>query len=110
MDNKMKLYTYWRSSCAYRVRIALNLKGLDYESIAVDLLKDGGEQHMDTYMQLNPQSLVPTLVDGDVAISQSLAILEYLDEAYPDTYSLLSTDTVARAKIRSLAYHVQVCS
>lgn len=102
-DKKIKLYTYWRSSSAYRVRIALNLKGLDYESIPIHLVKDGGEQHADAYKELNPQELIPTLIDGDVVLSQSLAIMEYLDEAYPDTPSLLSMDTVARAKIRSLA-------
>ena len=102
-DKKIKLYTYWRSSSAYRVRIALNLKGLDYESIPVHLVKDGGEQHTAAYKELNPQELIPTLIDGDVVLSQSLAIIEYLDEAYPDTPSLLSVDTVARAKIRSLA-------
>lgn len=103
MSSNLKLYTYWRSSSAYRVRIALNLKGLDFESIPVHLVKDGGQQHSEEYRELNPQGLVPTLIDGEVAISQSLAIIEYLDEAYPDTYSLLSVDTVSRAKIRALA-------
>jgi len=103
MISKIKLYTYWRSSSAYRVRIALNLKGLDFESIPIHLVKDGGQQHSTDYRELNPQGLVPTLVDGELAVSQSLAIIEYLDEAYPDTYSLLSSDTAARAKIRSMA-------
>ena len=103
MATQLKLYTYWRSSSAYRVRIALNLKGLEYESIPVHLVKDGGQQHSENYRELNPQGLVPTLVDGEIALSQSIAIIEYLDEAYPDTYSLLSVDTMARAKIRSLA-------
>ena len=103
MTTNLKLYTYWRSSSAYRVRIALNLKGLRYESIPVHLVQDGGQQHSQDYRELNPQGLVPTLVDGEIALSQSLAIMEYLDEAYPDTYSLLSVDTVSRAKIRGLA-------
>ncbi len=103
MNTNLKLYTYWRSSSAYRVRIALNLKGLSYESIPVHLVKDGGEQHSEEYRELNPQGLVPTLVDDGIALSQSIAIMEYLDEAYPSTYSLLSVDTVSRAKIRSLA-------
>lgn len=103
MSSNIKLYTYWRSSSAYRVRIALNLKGLEYESMPVHLVKDGGQQHTENYRELNPQGLVPTLVDGGIALSQSIAIMEYLDEAYPDTYSLLSVDTVARAKIRALA-------
>jgi len=99
----LKLYTYWRSSSAYRVRIALNLKGLDYESIPVHLVKDGGQQHRDEYKAVNPQELVPALVDGDMILTQSVAIMEYLDEAYPQTPSLLGSDTVARAKIRALA-------
>lgn len=103
MTANLKLYTYWRSSSAYRVRIALNLKGLAYESIPVHLVKDGGHQHSEVYRELNPQGLVPTLIDDGIALSQSIAIMEYLDEAYPDTYSLLSADTVSRAKIRSLA-------
>jgi len=69
----------------------------------VHLVKDGGQQHSVDYRELNPQGLVPTLVDEGIALSQSVAIMEYLDEAYPDTYSLLSVDTVSRAKIRSLA-------
>jgi len=80
----MKLYSYWRSSAAYRVRIALNLKGLDYEVAPVHLLKDGGEQHLAEYQSLNPQGVVPALVDGDVRIGQSLAIIDYLEERYPE--------------------------
>jgi glutathione S-transferase len=79
----MKLYGYWRSSAAYRVRIAMHLKGLEFESIPVHLVKDGGEQHKTTYTEINPTHLVPTLVDGDVILHQSIAIIEYLDEKYP---------------------------
>ena len=80
----MKLYSYWRSSAAYRVRIALNLKGLDYEVAPVHLLKDGGEQHLAEYQSINPQGVVPALVDGDVRIGQSLAIIDYLEDRYPE--------------------------
>ncbi len=80
----MKLYSYWRSSAAYRVRIALNLKGLDYEVLPVHLLKQGGEQHQTEYRSINPQGLIPTLVDGDISLGQSLAILEYLETRYPE--------------------------
>ncbi|MBV1775933.1 maleylacetoacetate isomerase [Burkholderiaceae bacterium DAT-1] len=102
----MTLYTYFRSSAAWRVRIALAHKGLSWEAVPVHLLKDGGQQHGDAYKSLNPQGLVPALVTeaGDV-LSQSLAIIEYLDEAYP-AQALLPTDPVARAKVRSLALQI----
>ena len=80
----MKLYSYWRSSAAYRVRIALNLKGLDYEVAPVHLLKDGGEQLQAEYQAINPQGVVPALVDGNVRIGQSLAIMDYLETRYPE--------------------------
>jgi maleylacetoacetate isomerase/maleylpyruvate isomerase len=99
----IKLYGYWRSSASYRVRIALNLKGLDYEYEPVHLVKDGGQQHSDAYRQLNPARLVPTLVDGDVTLNQSLAIMEYLDERYPTTPLLPSTPH-DKARVRALAY------
>jgi maleylacetoacetate isomerase len=98
----MKLYSYWRSSAAYRVRIALNLKGLEHEIVPVNMLKDGGEQLGDAYKQINPQGLVPTLVDGDITLTQSLAILEYLEEQYPQV-NLLPGDIGARARIRQFA-------
>ncbi|WP_367986547.1 maleylacetoacetate isomerase [Vibrio sp. NTOU-M3] len=79
----IQLYGYWRSSAAYRVRIALNLKQLDYEHHSVHLIKEGGEQHTARYQALNPSELVPVLVDGDVVLNQSLAIIDYLDEVYP---------------------------
>ncbi|MBN3005913.1 maleylacetoacetate isomerase/maleylpyruvate isomerase [Chromobacterium alkanivorans] len=95
------LYGYFRSSAAYRVRIALNLKGLDYRYQPVNLLK--GEQRSPDYLAINPQGLVPLLDDGGVKIAQSLAICEYLDEAYPDTPRLLPAGAAARARVRALA-------
>ena len=101
----MKLYTYAQSSAAYRVRIALNLKGLKPDYALVHLLKDGGQQHAPTYRALNPQELVPTLdVDGHV-IGQSLAIIEYLDETHPKP-PLLPKEPLARARIRQIAYAI----
>ncbi|MEJ2760635.1 MAG: maleylacetoacetate isomerase [Gammaproteobacteria bacterium] len=96
------LYSYWRSSAAYRVRIALNVLGLEHEIRPVHLVRDGGEQHFSGYRDLNPQGLVPTLVDGDVALTQSLAILEYLAEQHPSP-ALLPPDPVARAHARQIA-------
>lgn len=81
----MKLYGYWRSSAAYRVRIALHLKNIEVESIPIHLVKDGGEQHKTEYVDLNPTHLVPTLVDGELVLNQSLAIIEYLDNKFPIT-------------------------
>lgn len=101
----MKLYGYWRSSAAYRIRIALNLKGLRYENIPVHLVRDGGEQHKADYLALNPQGRVPTLVDGDLVLGQSIAILEYLEEKYP-TPPLLPKDPGGRARARQIALAV----
>ncbi|QYJ84965.1 maleylacetoacetate isomerase [Shewanella mesophila] len=103
----MKLLGYWRSSAAYRVRIALNLKGLDAELQSVHLVKDGGEQHTAQYASLNPQELVPTLVEGDdeFVLSQSLAIIEYLDEVYPQ-HQMLPTTPKERALVRAMALSV----
>jgi maleylpyruvate isomerase len=102
----MKLYSYWRSSCSWRVRIALNLKGLAYTYEAVHLLKDGGQQHSDAYRALNPMRTVPTLEfeegGGVKRLSQSLAILEYLEERYR-TPALLPSDTLLRARARMLS-------
>ncbi len=81
----MKLFGYWRSSAAYRVRIALNLKNVEVESIPVHLVKNGGEQHSSEYIDLNPTHLVPTLVDGELVLNQSIAIIEYLDQKYSQT-------------------------
>jgi maleylacetoacetate isomerase len=98
----MVLYGYWRSSAAYRVRIALNLKGLAYESRPVHLVRDGGEQHAPDYQALNPQELVPCLVDGGRVFTQSMAIMEYLEETRPSP-PLLPADPLGRARVRALA-------
>jgi maleylpyruvate isomerase len=98
----MKLYTYFRSSAAYRVRIALGLKGLPYDAVPVHLLKNGGEQLAEAYRGINPAALVPALQDGDAAITQSMAIIEYLDEVHPQP-PLLPSDAAGRARVRALA-------
>ncbi len=101
----MKLYGYWRSSAAYRVRIALHLKGIPFESVPVHLVKDGGEQHLDDYVALNPTHLVPTLVDDEVTLNQSLAIIDYLDAKYPEV--ALYPKTIAdKARVQALALDV----
>ena len=108
MNTELTLYGYWRSSAAYRVRIALNLKGLAYEQVPVHLIKDGGQQHGADYTALNPQALLPLLVDagnGGVRIAQSLAILEYLDEVFPMP-ALLPSEPAQRAQVRALALHI----
>jgi maleylpyruvate isomerase len=101
----MKLYTYFRSSAAYRVRIALNLKGVDYEALPVHLLRNGGEQLTDAYRAINPSALLPTLDDDGAVIGQSLAIIEYLEETRPQV-PLLPVDPADRARVRSLALTV----
>jgi maleylacetoacetate isomerase len=100
----MKLYTYWRSQAAFRVRVALGLKGLAMEKITLDLL--AGDQFAADYQKLNPEGVVPTLIDGEgEPLVQSLAILEYLDEKYPAP-PLLPTDLRARAHARAIAQMV----
>jgi maleylacetoacetate isomerase len=79
----LKLHGYFRSSAAFRVRIALNYKQLNYQSLPVHLLRDGGQQHSADFRQRNPARLVPVLEDGPVTLTQSLAIIEYLEETYP---------------------------
>ncbi|USY24269.1 maleylacetoacetate isomerase [Alcaligenes sp. 1735tsa3] len=101
----MILYSYFRSSAAYRVRIGLNLKGLDYQIKPVHLLKDGGQQHQPDYVQVNPVQLLPALDDDGLIITQSLAILEYLDERYPEL-PLLPKASAERAWARSMAQTV----
>ncbi|AVZ80394.1 maleylacetoacetate isomerase [Zoogloeaceae bacteirum Par-f-2] len=98
----MKLYTYFRSSAAYRVRIALHLKGLPYEAVPVHLVRNGGEHRQPDYLALNPAGLVPALEDRGQVLTQSLAIIEYLDETYPAP-ALLPGDALNRARIRALA-------
>lgn len=100
------LYSYWRSSASYRVRIALNLKGLDYAITPVHLVRNGGEQHRDEYRRLNPLQTVPTLVDGALVLHESLAIIEYLDDACPETPRLLPAGLLACARVRALAQMV----
>lgn len=101
----MKLYGYWRSSAAYRVRIAMHLKGIEFESIPVHLVKNGGEQHSEDYVQMNPTHLVPTLVDGDLILNQSLSILDYLDDVNAEV-PLVFGDAKQKALIRALALDV----
>ena len=96
------LHTYFRSSAAYRVRIALELKGLAYQPVPVHLVRDGGKQHSPAFAALNPAELVPVLVDGDVTLTQSLPIIEYLDELHP-TPPLLPVDAAGRARVRAIA-------
>ena len=97
----LKLYSYWRSSAAYRVRIALNLKGLPYEQVAVHLAS--GEQRGAGFDALNPQHLLPVLIDGERVIRQSQTIIEYLDESYDGEMKLLPATARARARVRGLA-------
>lgn len=98
----MKLYGYWRSSASYRTRIALHLKGLAFDYMPVHLVRDGGEQKKADYKELNPIGLVPTLVDGDFTINQSLAIIEYLDTLHPDV-RLIPAEPQQAAIVRMLA-------
>ena len=101
----IKLYTYWRSSAAYRVRIALGLKGIDYEPVAVSLKPGEDEQRTDAYRAINPQMLVPFFDDGKVAIGQSIAILEYLEEAYPGE-PLLPAAEPLRSNVRAFCHAI----
>jgi maleylpyruvate isomerase len=98
----MKLYSFFRSSASYRVRIALNLKGIKYEQIPIHLRRGGGEQLLPAYKAVNPQALVPTLDDGGRLLSQSLAIVEYVNEQYRDP-PLLPAAPADRAAVRSMA-------
>ena len=100
--SRLILYSYFRSSCCYRVRIALAIKGIDYESRDVHLVREGGENWKTEYMQQNPQGLVPTLVDGHHIFTQSLAIIEYLEESYPMP-TLLPAKAEDRAFVRAFA-------
>ncbi|HEY0767152.1 MAG TPA: maleylacetoacetate isomerase [Steroidobacteraceae bacterium] len=98
----MKLYHYYRSSAAYRVRIALNFKGIPWEPALVDLRAPTSAQHTPEFRALNPQGLIPVVADGDTVITQSLAIIEYLEETHPQP-SLLPGAAAQRAQVRSLA-------
>jgi maleylpyruvate isomerase len=101
----MKLYNYFRSSSSYRVRIACNLKGLEYEYLPIHLNRNGGEQFSEEFLSLNPQALVPVLDDGVSRVSQSLAILEYLEETHPQT-PLLPYASKDRAAVRELSQYI----
>lgn len=98
----IKLYDYCRSTASYRVRIALNIKQLSHELCEVHLLQEGGQQFSSAYHALNPQHLVPTLVDGSIVVNQSMAIIEYLDETYPSP-ALLPKTPSDKATVRALA-------
>jgi maleylpyruvate isomerase len=99
----VKLYSYFRSSAAFRVRIALNLKGVDYETVPVHLIQDGGHNRRPEYRAINPQMRIPALIaPGGEVLIQSLAIIEYLEETHPDP-PLLPKDPLARARARALA-------
>jgi maleylacetoacetate isomerase len=102
LNEQLCLYSYWRSSAAYRVRIGLNLKGLPYEIAPIHLVRDGGDQHRPEYAQTNPQRLVPVLQHGQRMLRQSLAILEYLDEMWPEP-PLLPATARDRHRVRALA-------
>ncbi len=104
----LKLYGYWRSSASYRVRIALNLKALDFEYIPVHLAKDGGEQNSAEYAGLNPAHLVPTFVDDDedIILNQSMAIIEYIDEKYEQGSRLIPQHKLLRARVRTVAQDI----
>ena len=101
----MKLYTFFRSSASYRVRIALNLKNLSYEQAPIHLRRGGGEQFSAAYKALNPQALVPTLEDNGTILTQSLAIIEYLEEKYPKP-ALLPGDAADKALVRAMALNI----
>jgi maleylacetoacetate isomerase len=102
---ELALYTYWRSSAAYRVRIALNLKGLSFRSIPVHLVRQGGEQLGEAFLAVNPQGLVPVLLHEGHVLTQSMAICEYLDERFGQ-YPLLPTGALERARVRSMALQI----
>jgi len=104
----VKLYSYWRSTAAYRVRIALNLKGLRYDIVPVHLLANGGEQHLPDYTALNPSHLVPTLkLDDGTILTQSLAIIDYLEALWPAP-PLLPADPVERTQVQAVAHVMAV--
>ncbi len=103
MSDLIRLYSYWRSSAAYRVRIALNLKGLRYDYLTVNLA-GSGEQHGTPFHQINPQELIPVLIDGERVIRQSMSIIEYLAEVYHTAgYALMPPTARERSRVRSIA-------
>lgn len=99
----LELFDYYRSTASYRVRITLNLKGIEHKRTVVHLVKDGGQQHSESYKEVNPSALVPTLrLEDGTFLTQSLAIIEYLNEAYPAP-AILPIDSTERAKVRGIA-------
>lgn len=107
LSHPIQLYGYWRSSATYRVRIALALKGVDYELVPVHMLKSGGEQHSDSFHQLNPNELVPVLKQGSVEINQSLVIMDYLDDHFSSP-RLVPEKGQKKYLIQSLAQDVAI--
>jgi maleylacetoacetate isomerase len=105
MEN-LTLYNYFRSSTSYRVRIALEIKKLTYKYVPVHLLNDGGEQNKESYRKINPMGGLPSLVHNGKVISQTMAILEYLDEAFPKSYPLFPKDIFEKAKVRQFCENV----
>ncbi len=103
--SNINLYNYFRSSASYRVRIALNIKGLEYKYIPVHLTREGGEQFKDSYKAINEYSLVPTLETGDFKLHQSLAIMEYLEEVHPEP-SIIPGNAEQKAYIRAIAMDI----
>jgi maleylacetoacetate isomerase len=103
--DSLVLYSYWRSSSSYRVRIALELKGVEYQQQALNLVRNGGEQNLAAYHKINPLGLVPALVHGDQVVVQSMAICEYLEELFP-LPSLLPRDLSGRARVRGMAQSI----
>ena len=97
-----ELHDFGPSVASYRVRIALNIKGISYEKVPVSLIENGGEHHASEYRSVNPQGLLPTFSDNHVTLTQSLAIIEYLDESYPEP-SILPGSPILRAKARQIA-------
>jgi maleylpyruvate isomerase len=105
INHDLTLYNFYRSSAAYRTRIALNIKGLDYRYVPIHLMKEGGQQFNAEYKKMNPQQLVPLLDDQGFQVSQSMAIIEYLDEKYP-TPSLMPSTAEGRARVRQLSLSI----
>lgn len=102
----LKLYNYFRSSTSYRVRLALEFKKLSYEYVPVHLLNNGGEQNSESYRKLNPIGGVPTLIHNEKVISQTMAIVEYLDEEFPSTFQLFPKDHFLKAKVRQFCENI----
>jgi maleylacetoacetate isomerase len=105
VTSDLALYGYWRSSSSYRIRIALNLKGLDFENRPVHLVRDGGEQHQSAFRELNPLGLVPVLMHSGHVIAQSMAICEYLEDVFPE-HALLPGDALGKARVRGIAQSI----